>query len=102
MQLKIKNKNFIPKQVIINNPHSFDLQRFHLDYIIAEAINVKNNSLSKDYEVEISKYVEILSPNKTSTRYGYSKGDVAIDTSIKKDVMEVDLKIITGNNNNEE
>lgn len=87
-------KNFIPKQLIINNPSSVDITRFHLEYIIAEAINIKDNSLEKEHTTLISDDIEIISPDKTRVFYNYRDDEVSITTEIKKEIMEINLKLI--------
>lgn len=79
-----------PEKVIINNPDRLELCRFHLDLIIDEAINVKDNSLT-DHETFITDNVEIIDADNTKVYYNYKGSEVEIHTSIKADTMEINF-----------
>ena len=88
---KVMRKLASMKQVIINNPHNFDLTRFHLDWIIGEALNIKDNSEIEDYEVMIAKDVEIINCNQTRVCYDYRGATISVETRIEEDVMTIDF-----------
>jgi hypothetical protein len=92
---------FKPEKIIINNPDRLELCRFDLNLIIDEAINVKDNSLTEEYETVILDDVEIIDANNTKVFYSYRKNSVEVSTSIKYNIMEVSFKILTNPNNKE-
>lgn len=86
-------KNFTPTKVIIENPDNLDLARFNLDYIREEAINVKNNSLTKEYEIMISSDVEVIDSDRTKVWYDWRDKVVEISTVIEDGILTMSLSI---------
>ena len=78
-----------PKKIIIRNPDNFEIDRFGLDEIIKNAIDVRENMAKKNgWYVAIDECCQILTPFSTRTRYG---NEYMIDTDFKYGVMTVKI-----------
>ena len=87
-------KNFYPTKITIKNPYGLEIDRFHLDYIISTANDVKTNSLNEnlDFEIGIPDSFEVINPNETKIIYEYLFGkEVVITTKIVKSVLTIRL-----------
>ena len=86
-------KYFKPKTITIENPDKLEVCRLHIDYIISEAINVKENFLNKneDYETIIPDDVEIINEDETVVFYNYRGGVVEVATKIVNNSLIINL-----------
>ena len=78
-----------PKKIIIRNPDNLEIDRFHVDEIIRNAIDARKNMAKKNgWYVAIDECCQILTPFSTRTRYG---NEYMIDTDFKYGVMTVKI-----------